>query len=423
MNEELLQFIWSAGIFNMEDLKTTDGLEVNIINRGRPNTDSGPDFSHARIRIGDTEWFGHVEIHIHANEWAKHKHQNDAAYNNTILHVVLDGDEKCHRKDGSILPCVHLKDRISKKIAAQYDYLKYSQDQIPCCSDLHSIDGLIITNALDRALISRLERKSKWVYEWLQNSNGDWHSVFLASLTRSFGFGINSEAFEMLALNIPMTEICKSEQNQLKISAILFGISGFLDEAPNDNFQKKLQEEWLFQKSKLNLHTLDKSIFKFMRMRPGNFPLVRLAQLACLLMDFQALMKRLMNAESIPAMLRALDVEIDAYWNTHYQFGKEGKSHKGRLSLNARQTILINALVPFLFVYGRQTGEDEYSNRALDLLQKLPSEDNRIIREWTEYGIESTSAYDSQALIELKLNHCDKRLCLNCPIGNSILSN
>lgn len=422
MNEELLQLIWANGLFNMDGLYTSDGKTIFILNRGRLNSHSGPDFNQARIVIDGTEWIGDVEIHIHSDEWSNHKHQFDKAYNTCILHVVLNDNAVCLRPDGTELPCLELKDRIFPGVAEQYEYFKFSKDNIPCHNALPSIKYLTIRMALDQALVSRLERKSEWVYEWLRISQGHWHSVFLAALTRSFGFGTNSEAFEILALNLPMLEICKSEHNFQKISAIVFGVAGFLDDIPNDVMQAKLYQEWTYQKNKLHLNSMDKASFKFMRMRPGNFPVIRLAQLAALLQNFQSVMFGLMQAMSIPTMLNLLDVELPDYWSKHYKFGDKENHHSSKLSINARQTLLINALVPFLFVYGKQTADENYCVKALDLLQKLPPEDNRIIRDWRNFGVECTSAFDSQALIELRQQSCLNRKCMSCPIGLSILS-
>ena len=423
MNEELFQLIWLHGLFDMDQLYTTSGLPISIVNRGYHNHDAGPDFLNARILIDGTLWYGQVELHTHAIQWQQHQHHTDKAYNSCILHVVLDNGFECMRQDGTPVPCLSLKNRVRAGLKEQYDYLKFSSAQIPCNKALPYVSQMAIRQAIDQALVVRLERKSQWVYDWLQSSNGDWHTVFLAALTRSFGFGTNGEAFEQLALNLPMLEICKSENNLHKITAILFGVAGFLDEVPKDVMQAKLQQEWSFQQHRLNLHALDKSLFKFMRMRPGNFPSIRLAQLAALLQNFQALMKGLMDAHSIPAMLTLMDTNLPEYWQTHYQLGIEGKQHQSRLSLSARQTLLINALVPFLFVYGKQTGDENFCVKALDILQKLPPEDNRIIRDWHELGIEATSALDSQALIELKKNKCAARMCSNCPIGIAVLTN
>jgi hypothetical protein len=227
MNEELLQLIWAYGLFSMDNLFTTTGIPVSIINRGRLNKHSGPDFILSRLIIDGNEWIGDVEIHISSDEWSAHKHQNDKAYNTCILHVVLEDNQNCYRQDGTALPCIELKNRIYPGVTEQYDYFKFSKDLIPCHNALPSTNHVIIRQAIDQSMINRLERKSHWVYEWLQMTNGDWHAVFLAALTRSFGFGTNSAAFEQLALNLPMLEICKSENNLQKITAIVLVSQAF----------------------------------------------------------------------------------------------------------------------------------------------------------------------------------------------------
>lgn len=421
MHEEFLYFIWSHGLFDQANLMTVTGDSLQIFKPGRLNTHSGPDFSDAHIRISDTDWYGNIEIHVDADDWNKHGHQDDQAFNNVILHVVYSSSCQCSRKDGSTLPCLILGERISTTVHQHYEALRFSPLKIPCIPQLRRVPPIRITNAIDRAMVSRLERKSSWMQEWLQTTEGDWMNVFLVSLVRSFGFGINGDAFELLAMNLPVKEICKSEKNIHKINSIIFGIAGFLEESPNDGFQAKLRQEWLFQMKKLNLNHLDKSVFKFMRMRPGNFPSIRLAQLSAILGNFQELFNHLFQEPTIPTMLRILDIELDDYWSNHYQFGIKSTKHQCALSITARQTIIINAFVPFLFEFGKYCNDDGMVENAMDILRKLPPENNKFIRDWELSGIECTSAYDSQAMLELRNHHCDKRLCLHCPIGSWIV--
>ena len=421
MHEEFLHFIWEFGLFDQSDLRTSAGDKVEIVRPGDLNVDAGPDFNNAFITIADTNWFGHVEIHIESDDWTKHLHHNDPAYNNVILHVVYRENKSAKRFDGTSVPSLELENRIDMSLQDKYETLKFSHHKIPCLHKLNEIPALLIHQTLDRAMVSRLQRKSKWMDEWLQQYEGDWMMVFLASLVRSFGFGTNGEAFELLAMNLPVKEICRSENDPLKIASIVFGIAGFLEESPTDAYQAKMRQEWLYQRKRLHLHTLDKSVFKFMRMRPGNFPSIRLAQLSALLSDFQTIYNDMVLSPNIPTMLRMLGIKLNDYWNEHYQFGKKSSKHQSALSLAARQVIIINAFVPFLFQFGLYNHDQGMMENALDILRKLPPENNRIIRDWTMSGIECTSAFDSQALLELRKYSCDKRECLNCPIGHKII--
>lgn len=423
MNEELLQFIWQAGLFDAHQLLSTQGQEIEIIKRGNLNVDSGPDFSEASIRIDGALWFGQVEIHIHSDEWYKHRHHKDPAYNNTILHVVYINNEKCFRSDGTEIPCLELQYRITDNLQKTYEHLKFNRNDIPCAQNLQNVPRLMYRQAIDSSLVDRLKQKSDWVYEWLKHSTGDWHSVFMASLIRSFGFGINSEAFEQLALNLPVTLICRNAHDPSFIEAMLFGTAGFLNEQTVDEHQKTLQNEWQYLQKKYNLNALDKSVFKYLRMRPGNFPEIRIAQLCALISDFQVLLNMVVGLRDTAEIIELLRPNISLYWIQHYGFGKKGKRINGNLSLPSAQIVVINAVVPFLFVYGKQTGNDHFCTKALDILQCLPPEINHITNEWKSIGVEAVSAYDSQGLLGLKKELCDKRLCLNCAVGRHLMKN
>lgn len=421
VNEAFLQFVWSIGLFNQIDLQTTLGECIQVIRPGLLNHHSGPDFKDAHLRIDGMDWFGQVEIHINSMDWIAHGHHLDPAYNSVILHVVLFDNNECLRADGSKLPCLELASRISDETLANYQELLFNHRKIPCQARIKFISDANIINAIDRALVERLQRKSAWIEEWLKQSDGDWTTVFMAALTRCFGFGTNGDAFEMLAFELPMFEIFRSENAPFKIMAITFGTAGFLETSPEDSFQARLRQEWLFQQKRLELNALEMSVFKFMRMRPGNFPSVRLAQLSALLTNFQHLFRTILKHPDLPTMLRALDAEVDPYWLEHYHFGKKSSRHNCSISLASRQTIIINAIVPYLFEFGKFNKDDLLMEQALELLRKLPPEDNKVIREWSEIGIDCTSAFDSQALLELRSNYCDKRKCLDCQIGSSIL--
>jgi len=422
MNEELLQYIWLTGLFNANSLKTTDGQEVVILKRGKLNTDSGPDFSHARVKIADTEWIGHVEIHIDSNEWNQHKHQFDKAYNNTILHVVLNYRADVKREDGSVVPCIEISNRIHAGIIQQYEILKQSELWVPCVGFLHRIDHFTINQTLDRALVQRLERKTDLIKQWLEKVNNDWHSVFYFAVARSLGFGTNSEAFEQLARSLSLNILGKHKNNTEQIEALLFGVAGFLDKEPLDDYQRGLRDEWEFYRIKYRLNGLQQNSFKFMRMRPGNFPTLRIAQLAALIAGSYHLLSKVIEEEDLNKIIRFFEVQASEYWTSHYQFGKAGKPHSASLTSSAIQNILINAVVPVLFVYGQSNGNEALCQKAMNLLHQLPSENNQMITRWSQYGIHARTAFDSQALIELKKNNCDEKKCLSCKIGNKVMS-
>lgn len=421
MNEDLLQYIWQAGLFNAEDLKTTDGQPILILKRGRLNRDSGPDFSEARIRIGEADWVGNIEIHINSNDWYLHKHQFDAAYNNTVLHVVFNHQKIAQRLDGSLVPTLILNDRIYPEVVNHFGLLKQSTQWIPCASLISKIDNFTTSQALDRSLVNRLERKSEQIQNWLNACNNDWHSVFYYAIARSFGFGTNAQPFEELALRLPIHILGKHKNDSKQIEALLFGTAGFLNEVIIDDYHNGLRKEWLFLKKKYQLHSNEPSSFKLMRMRPGNFPTIRLAQLSALIYKSHHLFSLIIELNDVKDIIQLFDVEASEYWQTHYVFGKESKKHSAELSQSARELLLINAVIPVLFVHGKSIGNENLCNKALSILQHLSPESNSIIKHWGDLGLTAKSAFDSQALLELKSQYCDKKLCLQCKIGNKLL--
>lgn len=417
MNEDLLQFIWMSGLFNQLSLKTVDGLEVEIYKRGFLNTNAGPDFLNAQIKIDHTTWVGHVEIHTDSSFWNVHKHQLDNAYNNTILHVVLNYNEPSYRKDGSLLPCIELKDRIDTKVIHQYQYLKTNKLWVPCADYLNKIDHFTITQVLDRCLIERLERKTDVIKKWLDIYQNDWHTVFYIALARSFGFGVNNDAFEQLASQLPLPILAKHKNNLTQIEALFFGTSGFLNQNFEDSYSNQLKQEWIFLAKKYHLQALPVEIFKKMRMRPGNLPTIRIAQLSDLVHQSHHLLSQLIEEENVNQIIKKFEVSASEYWKNHYVFDKESKSHNTALTVSAIQGLLINAVVPVLFVYGQMMSNEHLSQKAINILHQLPSENNQIINQWSQFGIHSRTSFDSQALIELKKNNCDLKKCLQCKIG------
>ena len=422
MNEELLQYIWKSGLFNANNLFTKDGQEITVYKRGKLNSDSGPDFANAHIRLDFTDWFGNIEIHLNADQWYEHKHHLDKAYNNTILHVVLNDNKICYRADGSILPCIELKNKIDLSTIEKFKQLKSSTKWIPCYDFISNIDQFTIHQQMDRILSQRLENKSAQLEMALQKSNNNWESVFYFAVARSMGFNTNSEAFEQLAHNLPLNTIVKHQNNVLQIEAMVFGIAGFLDEEYEDTYFLDLKKEWHFLKLKYGFQTLDKNSFKFMRMRPGNFPGIRLAQFAAIASKCPELFKQICDTYSLNELREVFKIVVPEYWENHYQFGKTSSMHRNSLSEMAVNQILINAVVPSLFIYGKYMGNALYCEKALNILQLLPAEDNVITRSWESLGIKAKNAFDSQALIELKKNHCDARQCLNCMIGNKAIN-
>ncbi|MEZ4804205.1 MAG: DUF2851 family protein [Bacteroidia bacterium] len=422
MNEELLQYIWMAGLFNANNLKSTDGQDIIVYKRGRLNANSGPDFSNANIRIGDTEWVGNVEIHLNSDEWYQHKHHLDKGYNTTILHVVLKCNAQCVREDGSELICIELNDRIEPAIIQNYESLKTSTNWVACENSINKIDHFTIEQTLDRQLINRLERKCLKINEWMTKGVNDWNDVLYHSLARSFGFNTNSEAFEQVALNLPLNLLIRNKNDSNTIDSLVFGVAGYLEDEIDEVYFNTLKKEWKFLQKKHKLFQLEKSSFKFMRMRPGNFPCMRLAQFASLAVKCPELFIAIQTQFTLENIYKLFEISPNPYWQTHYHFNKESNPHNTSLSKQAIHHIIINTIVPVFFAFGKHIGDAQFCEQVINLLHKLPAEQNNTIKKWKSINIHAKDAFHSQALLELKNENCDLRKCLNCKIGTKVLN-
>ncbi|MDR1680807.1 MAG: DUF2851 family protein [Prevotellaceae bacterium] len=416
MKEEFLHFAWEYGLFDKSDLQTTEGEPVEIVAPGQHNTDAGPDFFNAKIKIGDTLWAGNVEIHCRASDWSRHEHSRDRSYDNVILHVVADNDRPVACPDGQLLPTLVL--RCAPEPEQRYTALLQSSEWVPCGTAVAQIDLFRIKYFLGRLLIERLERKSQQINGVLQATQNDWREVFHRLLFRAFGFSVNADPFEMLAKATPMAAIGKHRHSLMQIEALLFGQAGFLQGEANDPYQQALQKEYAFLQAKFSLTPLEKHIWKFLRLRPYNFPTVRIAQLARLLQQSDNLMDRIIYFRTTDELYTLFDVQASAYWDTHFTFEKTAGQLPKTLGRTSAEQILINVLIPFLFACGRRQGDDTLCHKAIALLETLPPEKNRITNGWASIGLTAENAFCTQAFIQLKTNYCDKKQCLKCNIGH-----
>jgi hypothetical protein len=420
MTEEFLHYIWKFKLFNLNS-KLVSGENLEVIDSGTHNFDSGPDFLNARIKIGDTVWAGNVEIHIRSSNWSEHGHQNDEAYNNVILHVAYVDDKPVKRKNGELIPTLELNGKFEEALYNRYQYFLNSRQWIPCEKFIHRAGRFIINNQLDRLLVERLEDKSTAILERLQFNGNNWEQTFYEFLARNFGFKVNAVPFEMTAKSLPLTYLGKHKNNLLQIEAMLFGQAGFLEEEDGDEYYVKLRKEYLFLKKKFGLIPIDRHLWRFMRMRPSNFPTIRLSQFANLIHQSSHLFSKLLETEKFPDLIPLFDVSVSTYWENHYSFGQESAKRSKNLGKTAVHLIMINTVVPFLFIYGRLKSEQKYIDRALIFLDQLPGETNAIIRKWEELGMSTRTAYSTQALLQLKNIYCNRKRCLQCSIGNELL--
>ena len=422
MTEEFLQYIWKHTLFNRSVLKTTDGKQIEIIRCGLHNSDAGPDFFNAQIRIGETLWAGNVEVHIKSSDWFKHKHQNDGAYKNVILHVVWENDKDIELPGNFVLPALELKDFVEKDIYIKYEELKNSSKSIPCETEIQKVNQLTLTSWLDRLVSERLERKTNLISSNLEKSINDWEESFYRLILRTLGNPLNSEPFERLATVLPFKMVHKHRANILQLEALLLGQAGFLEGDFKDEYIVRLQKEYQYLKHKLNLTPMSKSEWKFMRIRPPQFPTIRLAQLAAVIHSQEHLFREAMDADTEYDIIKLFSIKPSEYWLTHFQPDRLSTRKAGAIGKSTIEILIINAVIPTMFIYGRNTGKDEVSEKALDILHIIKPEKNNIIKKWESLGINAADAYETQALLQLRKEYCDQRRCVNCAIGHQLMN-
>ena len=419
--EDLLHYIWKFRLFNQHNLVTDSGLPVEIISNGLHNHHAGPDFENALIRIADTTWAGNVEIHIRSSDWERHNHQSDPAYNNVILHVVFQRDKEVFRENGTSVPQLSIQE-IPETVIMNYENLMHGLNWIPCEKQLAEVDDFLIKSWLYRVLIERLEHKSENLKEVLAEYKGSWDDGFYIVLARNFGFKTNALPFELLARSLPQQVLAKHKDNSLQIEALVFGQAGFLEQRFADEYPKKLKREYGFLKRKYGLKPVDHFTWKYMRLRPQNFPCVRLAQFAALILKSSHLFSRILEVKNVTDMSSLFtELPVNSYWNTHYRFDVISETTSKQIGNQSINNILINTVAVSLFAYGRHAGKQSLINRSIDLLEQIPAESNQVISRFSEIGFRPQNADHSQALMQLKQSYCDAKKCLHCGIGVKLL--
>lgn len=421
MNESFLHYLWQFQYFNKSNLLTSNNEMLSIIKTGELNSNAGPDFFNAKIRIDDIEWVGSVEIHLKSSDWFAHHHERDPAYNNVILHVVWENDKSICR-NGSPIPTLELKNRVEESLLIQYKKLINNPTSIACEKSFSGVDEIVKLSMLDKALMQRLETKATYVSELLKLNTGNWEETAYQMLAKNFGFKINAEPFFQLSKSLPY-RIIQKQSSRLQVEALLFGQAGMLETKTKDEYISLLFREYHLLSGKYSLSDsrLSPGQWRFLRLRPANFPTVRLAQLASVLSSAKGIFSQFLAAESYDLLQQIFSKPQSDYWQTHYRFGKKASGKVPELGESSIQNIVINTVAPLLVAYGKYKDEQSYVDLAVAHLQQLPSEQNRITREWSTVGFNVRNAFDSQALIELHNSFCQRRQCLNCAIGISIL--
>ena len=417
MNEKLLQYIWQYRYFNQNDLYLDSGERIQIIFAGLPNHNQGPDFLDARIKIESTLWIGHIEIHMHTSDWYKHVHDEDSNYDNVILHVVMENDYPM--RDGKI-PLLVLHQRIPRLLLAKCEEWMNSQAFIPCAGTASQVDHLVWQSWKNRLVRERLDRRAEELFKLLGQNNFHWEQIFWWKIAGNFGFRVNANAFESIAKTLSLNLLARHKNQLIQLEAFLMGQAGLLNRKFSDLYPQMLKKEFQFLKSKYQLKPVFEPIH-FLRMRPGNFPTIRISQLAALIHRSTHLFSVIREIKELHSLRSLLNVSANDYWNRHYRFDEESVFMIKTLGAQMIDNLLINTIAPMLYSYGWFHKNDELQERVLRWLDEIPQENNSIIEKWKKLGIGTETAISTQALLELKSQYCDNRKCLGCSIGNAIL--
>lgn len=420
MKEELLHYLWQFRYFNHANLRTTSGDDLAIIHTGTLNTDQGPDFINARIRVNDTVWAGTVELHLRSSLWNVHRHTSDPHFNNVILHVVWQHDKEVVNARGEKIMTLELQNRVSKLLIGQYRRLMAASRFIPCEGNRPDMNELVLQHWKQRLVIERILQKSRPVLESLQRNHNHWEETFWRHLAATFGLKVNAGFFRKVAASLPLPVIIKHADNLTQVEALLFGQAGLLDKNFKDAYPQMLKKEYEFYKKKYNLVPPEGKL-SLLRMRPANFPTIRLAQLAALVCQRGHLFSTIKEAASLSAVTDFFRAGTQPYWNDHYMFDKAAPFKVKSMGSTLVNNILINAIIPVLFSYGMQQQEEAYKDSAVEWLQEMKPEKNVITKGFEKLGYRNLHAWDSQAFIQLKNEYCDQKRCLQCAIGDAIL--
>ncbi|URM38698.1 DUF2851 family protein [Flavobacterium anhuiense] len=422
MKEDFLHYLWKFKKFDGLNLKSVQGEEITIIKTGDYLELSGPDFFNAHVEIGNQKWAGNVEIHLKSSDWYLHNHEKDAAYKNVILHVVWENDTAIFREDNTEIPVLVLKEYVSKEIIDNYNALVSPKTWISCERQLREIDRFVFKNWQERLFFERLERKSKFIDQLLEETNQDWEAVLFCLLAKNFGLNTNGNSFLQIAKAIPFSVIRKESFEVENLEALLFGTSGLLETEKEDVYYKDLKFRYFYLLHKYQIEKIYADPLQFFKLRPDNFPTIRLSQLASLYHRHQNLFSKIIDLKSVGEVYRLLNISASSYWQNHYQFDKESPNKSKMLSKPFIDLVVINTIIPLQFAYSNIRGES-IAEDLIDFINEVDSEKNAIIDKFNSFGIKSQSAFESQALLELKNEYCERKACLKCAIGLELLKN
>lgn len=414
--EKLFQFIFQFGYYNQLNLTTTSGEPVKIISVGKRNNNQGPDFNNASVKIGNTQLFGSIELHLNTSDWEKHFHQTDANYNNVILHVVYHHDKELNHH----IPVLELNARISDILLNRYSHFMLNKSFIPCDGLVANVENLTWISWKERLLVERLADRSQRILSLLEEAQGSWEACFWWLLAKNFGLKVNTEAFEQMARSISPAILAKHKSSMHQVEALLFGQANLLSEDFEDPYPQLLQREYTFLQKKWALKPITMPL-QFLRMRPGNFPTVRLAQLAVLIYQSSHLFSKILEVTNVSDLRKMFDVTANDFWHYHYTFKKSSAFKEKKLGGQMIDNIIINTIIPVLFAYGSFHKNNTFKEKAMTWLEKMEPEKNKVVSDFQRLGVACKSAFDSQALLQLYKNYCQSKKCLQCAVGNQLL--
>ncbi len=419
MHEDFLQYVWKNGLFKTNVLRAKGGERIEVIDIGRHNTDAGPDFFNACVKIGDVIWAGNVEIHLRASDWYKHKHHINSAYNNVILHVVDINDKDVFDSSGRLIPTVKIS--YIEDILFEYEKLFKTRNNLPCLNVIGDIERISISAWLNKLAIERLQQKTERIIQVLTYNNNSWEETFYQLVARYFGLNVNSEPFELLARSTPLKILLKNRHSEFAIESILFGQACMLEVECRDTYYMSLKKEYSFYSKKYELTPILSNLWKHLRLRPSNFPEVRLAQFANLIYKNDNFFSKVLECVKVDDVRKLFEVRASSYWDRHFSFKKTSVTKVKQLGKISIDIIIINAVIPVIFAYGMSHDLQNMKDKAFSWLEDIQAEQNNVVRYWKEAGVMIKTAFESQALIHLERTYCSKHRCLYCDLGKKIL--
>ena len=420
MTEDLLHFIWKYKLLKPVDFCTTSNVSLQINKYCEQNIHAGPDFTDARVKIGNTEWAGTIEIHKKSSDWFLHNHHTDKAYDNVILHVVYEHDKEIHNSKQQQIPCFELKQFLMNDVLHRYENLYQNKQEIPCGSLFNEVPEIIREPCLERMLVDRLEAKTNFIEELFTFTKNNWDETFYLLLCKNFGFHVNSDAFLQVGKSIPLNILLKHTNSLEQVEALLLGQSGLLNESFKDDYAQTIYKEYTYLKHKYNLKPIPHTL-KFLRLRPKNFPTIRLAQLANFILKYQHTFSKIVEANSIKDVKKLFVTSVSDYWKTHYTFDEQSIFEEKNLGQSSIENILINTVCPLLFFYGKTKQDEDLVEKAVKWYYDLKPEKNNITKLFEAISFKPLQAAHSQALLQLNNNYCSKKKCLQCSMGVFIL--